>query len=116
MGAAYMAGIRTIQFASRDFWAGSANMLGTTPYLSMKPVTCTLQDDPDLEDAMITLNVEVFCHGTMRRNQELIERYAARAPRATAHGQRLHVSGALREAAVAGASAESALGLLRVPR
>lgn len=56
------------------------------------------------------------CHGTMRRNEELIERYAANAPRATAHGQRLHASGALREAARAGVPMKEALGLLRVPR
>ena len=52
MGAAYMAGIRRIRFASHDFWAGSANMLGSTPYLSMKPVNCLEPDDQELEDAM----------------------------------------------------------------
>ena len=73
MGAAYMAGIRRILYASHDPWAGSANMLGATPYLSMKPVKCPDPDDPELEEAMIALNVEFFCQGTMRRNDELID-------------------------------------------
>ncbi|MGE5579724.1 MAG: nucleoside deaminase [Bacillota bacterium] len=113
MGASYMAGIRRIRFAARDFWAGSANMLGATPYLSMKPVTCLPEGDPELEEAMIALNIEVFCQGNVGRNQRMIDRYAELAPRATARGKRLHETGALRKAAEAGLPLKDVLDLLR---
>lgn len=38
MGTLYMSGVRTLHYAARDPWAGSVNMLGTTPYLSRKPI------------------------------------------------------------------------------
>ena len=38
MGAIYMSGVRRVYFASRDAYAGSTNLLGTTPYLARKPV------------------------------------------------------------------------------
>jgi tRNA(Arg) A34 adenosine deaminase TadA len=38
MGMLYMSGVRTPHYAARDPWAGSVNMLGTTPYLSRKPI------------------------------------------------------------------------------
>jgi tRNA(adenine34) deaminase len=38
MGAIYMSGVRQVYFASQDAYAGSTNLLGTTPYLARKPV------------------------------------------------------------------------------
>jgi tRNA(adenine34) deaminase len=38
MGTFYMSGLRTLHFASRDPFAGSTNLLGTTWYLSHKPI------------------------------------------------------------------------------
>ena len=38
MGAFYMSGIRTLHYGSQDVWSGSVNLLGTTPYLSRKPI------------------------------------------------------------------------------
>ena len=38
MGALYMSGLRQLHFAARDAYAGSADMLGATPYLSRKPI------------------------------------------------------------------------------
>jgi tRNA(adenine34) deaminase len=38
MGTFYMSGVRTLHFAARDPYAGSANLLGTTWYLSRKPI------------------------------------------------------------------------------
>jgi len=113
MGASYMAGIRRIRFAARDSWAGSSNMLGATPYLSMKPVTCLWEGDPDLEESMIALNIVAFCEEDVGRNQRVIERYAELAPQAAARGQRLHQSGTLRKAAEAGLPIKDVLDLLR---
>lgn len=38
MGALYMSGIRNLYFGARDPYAGSVNMLGSTWYLSRKPI------------------------------------------------------------------------------
>jgi len=38
MGAIYMSGVRQVYFAGEDAYAGSTNLLGTTPYLMRKPV------------------------------------------------------------------------------
>lgn len=50
MGAIYMSGVRNIAFASRDPWAGSTNLLGTTPYLSLKPMAVTGPLEPVFEE------------------------------------------------------------------
>lgn len=49
MGALYMAGMRSVSFAARDPYAGSTNLLGTTPYMSRKPVIVNGPLDRDLE-------------------------------------------------------------------
>ena len=38
MGTFYMSGIRTLHYASREPYSGSTNLLGTTWYLSRKPI------------------------------------------------------------------------------
>jgi tRNA(adenine34) deaminase len=59
LGAFYMSGIRTLRFAARDPWAGSANLIGTTPYLSRKHVTITGPERADLETLIAALHVVV---------------------------------------------------------
>jgi hypothetical protein len=54
-----MSGIRTLRFAARDPWAGSANLIGTTPYLSRKHVTVTGPESADLETLIAALHVVV---------------------------------------------------------
>ncbi len=55
LGAIYMSGVRAIHFAARDPWAGSVNLLGTTPYLSAKPVRAYGPDLPVLETAVVAM-------------------------------------------------------------
>jgi tRNA(adenine34) deaminase len=49
LGAIYMAGVRTVWFAAKDDYAGSANLLGRTEYLSRKPVRVQQYKDEELE-------------------------------------------------------------------
>lgn len=49
MGAIYMSGIRKIFFAARDAYAGSTDLLGTTPYLSRKSIQVIRPQDSILE-------------------------------------------------------------------
>jgi tRNA(adenine34) deaminase len=57
MGAFYMSGVRTLHFAARDPFGGSVNLLGTTWYLSRKPIK-VFGPDPELESAIMALFVE----------------------------------------------------------
>ncbi|MEM8769821.1 MAG: nucleoside deaminase [Pseudomonadota bacterium] len=52
----YMSDLQTLRFAAFDGFAGSINLLGTTPYLSRKPRRC-LGPEPALETFSIFLNV-----------------------------------------------------------
>ncbi len=58
MGAIYMSGIRTIHFAARDTYAGSTNLLGTTPYLRVKPIGIFRPQNPVLEAVLISIITE----------------------------------------------------------
>jgi hypothetical protein len=51
-----MSGIRTIHFASRDPYAGSINLLGTTPYLQRKHIQVTHYENNDFEKILIAIH------------------------------------------------------------
>lgn len=59
LGAFYMSGIRNLRFAARDPFAGSVNLLGTTPYLRRKHVVVTGPESADLESIIVALHVAV---------------------------------------------------------
>lgn len=58
MGAIYMSGVRTVYFGARDSYAGSTNLLGTTPYLSRKNVKIHGPASPELEILFLGMLVE----------------------------------------------------------
>jgi tRNA(adenine34) deaminase len=57
MGMFYMSGLRTLYYATRDPYAGSVNLLGTTWYLSRKPIKVS-GPVPELEPIIEALFVE----------------------------------------------------------
>ncbi len=57
IGAFYMSGLRELHYASRESWAGSVNMLGTTPYLQRKRIRLFGPADPELEALIVALHV-----------------------------------------------------------
>jgi len=57
MGAIYMSGIRKIYFAARDAYAGSSDLLGTTPYLSRKSIQVVRPADPLLETIFLGMQL-----------------------------------------------------------
>lgn len=61
MGMFYMSGLRTLHYACRDPWAGSTNMLGTTPYLGRKSIKVHGPPDLQLETILVALFVEQDC-------------------------------------------------------
>jgi len=58
MGALYMSGIRTLKFASRDPYAGSTNLLGTTWYLDRKSIKVSQPENRLLELIIMAMFVE----------------------------------------------------------
>ncbi len=58
LGAFYMSGLRQLHYASRDPYAGSADLLGRTPYLSRKPVQVSAPERDDLELVIMALYVD----------------------------------------------------------
>ncbi len=61
MGTFYMSGVRTLHFAARDPYAGSTNMLGTTWYMSRKPIKIS-GPDTRLETIVVALFAEQDSH------------------------------------------------------
>jgi hypothetical protein len=104
MGTFYMSGLRTLHYASRDPWAGSVNLLGTTPYLSRKPITVHDPPDPGLETILVALFVEQDCgiHDGQLPAGGFYARLAEVVSPGIAFGRRLWRSGELRRMRQAG--------------
>jgi tRNA(adenine34) deaminase len=105
-GGFYMSGLRRLHFAAHDPWAGSANLLGRTPYLRLKPIVLAPPSDP-----VLALVVQALQLVERRRrypdllDDPLVERWQRRAPAAAAWGLALWREGWLTGQAAAGAPA-----------
>jgi tRNA(Arg) A34 adenosine deaminase TadA len=108
MGTFYMSGLRTLHFASRDPWAGSVNLLGTTWYLSRKPIKVAGPLDPLVETILVALFVEqdFTIHGGELPAGAFYARLGEVVEPGIAFGRRLWHAGELRRLRQEGASAE----------
>jgi len=92
MGAIYMAGIRRIYYACRDAYAGSIDMLGSTPYLARKPIKAFGPSRSDLENILTAIQTEdilVRCPG---RPSPVLEAWRKVCPAGVALGEHLAAS------------------------
>lgn len=93
MGAIYMSGVRSIQYAARDNYAGSTNLLGTTEYLSRKPIKVNGPQFGELEDFALGLVVVFELNIRPQRTEELhstlINSWRSAVPNGVTLGQRL---------------------------
>jgi tRNA(adenine34) deaminase len=105
MGAFYMSGIRTLHYACRDPWAGSTNLLGTTPYLRRKAIQVTGPEDPRLEAVIVALFVEWELHLYRERLSVVREGFQIIVPQGVRLGTELYRSGDLRQMASDGVPA-----------
>lgn len=98
MGAFYMSSVRTLHFAARDPYAGSTNLLGTTPYLSHKPIKVMPPFDPALEVVLIAMLMEmdIILRGEQIMNSKYFQEFRAMAPQAAEYAISLFRSGELR--------------------
>jgi tRNA(adenine34) deaminase len=107
MGAFYMSSVRTLHFAARDPWAGSTNLLGTTPYLSRKSIKVFKPNNEVLEDILVAIHTEyeIFRRGEQFLESHFLDDFRAILPNAVEIGIALHRSGELRKKQKAGSPA-----------
>jgi tRNA(Arg) A34 adenosine deaminase TadA len=115
-GALYMSGVRELRFASRDPYAGSSNLLGTTPYLSRKPVRVRPPSLPDLEEVIVALFAEWHFTGRGDPENVVLAAYRTMLPEAVRLGERLSRDGELLRLRDGGASTPAMLAGLEVVR
>jgi len=99
LGAWYMSGVRTLYYAARDPYAGSVNLLGTTPYLSRKPVRAFGPGQPALEDLVMALGVDYEMRCNRWYDGPVRPMWSAVLPQAVRLGEALNQSGLLRQLA-----------------
>lgn len=99
MGALYMSDVKALHFAAHDPWAGSTDLLGTTPYLSRKPIRVTGPQDTVLQDLLVAMQIEYELqrYGEKILSHSFIEKFQARLPNAVDRGVALFRSGTLRQ-------------------
>jgi tRNA(adenine34) deaminase len=99
LGTFYMSGFRTVQYASRDPYAGSIDLLGTTPYLRRKPILVKGSFSPALEIVLMALYIEYdLVTGRERlRQTALYSIWQQAEPRGIAFGEKLYQDGELRK-------------------
>jgi tRNA(adenine34) deaminase len=98
MGALYMSDVKTLHFAARDPWAGSTNLLGTTPYLSRKSIKVFEPVDKVFEDILVALHTEheLYLRGEQFLGHHFFDVFRAVLPNAIEKGVALYHSGGLR--------------------
>ncbi len=108
MGAVYMSDVKAMHYAARDPWAGSAILLGTTPYISRKPFKAFAPDNPLLETALIALHTEwqLFLRKDKILESKFFDAFRAVHPRAVERGIELHRSGEMEQIKMNSRSAE----------
>jgi tRNA(Arg) A34 adenosine deaminase TadA len=99
MGAFYMSSVRTLYFAARDPYAGSVNLLGTTPYLNRKPIRAFAPHDRALEIGLIAMMVEseITLRGVKIIETAFFNEWREMLPESVELGIALYRSGGLRE-------------------
>ena len=112
MGAIYMAGVRRIYYACRDAYAGSIDMLGSTPYLARKPIKAFGPPNGDLENILTAIQTEdilVRCPG---QPSPVLDEWRKVCPTGVALGERLAAGRDLYSRRRAGLPAEKVIDWL----
>ena len=89
IGALYMTGLRQLHYASRDPLAGSVNLLGTTPYMSRKPIQVQGPERDDLEAITVAIGVEAMLRERLVKADLVLRAYRDVMPHKTGFGESL---------------------------
>jgi tRNA(adenine34) deaminase len=105
LGAIYMSGVRRFHYAARDAYAGSTNLLGTTPYLSRKPVQAVGPHSPQLELVCAALHVDYSLRRNTQRDEVVLCEWNKAVPEGVALGKKLFATNLLPQLCSAGLDA-----------
>src|SRR5215210_4327369 len=105
VGAARMADVRGLSYASREPWAGSAAMFETVPYLQRANLGLVGPEDTRLEAVLVALLVECFLRLEPKVLPSFLKLYEEVMPSATRAGRNVYDSGLLQTMGADGASA-----------
>jgi tRNA(Arg) A34 adenosine deaminase TadA len=75
IGAICMAHIKEIHYACHDPWAGSTNLLQTTPYLRRKNIKVVEPENTQFETAILALNTDFAMRFQQERFQKVVDRW-----------------------------------------
>lgn len=93
-GALYMSGVRELRYAAREPYAGSVNLLGTTPYLGLKPIRIVHAQREDLERVIVALSAEYIRRINSSAGQDpVLRKWRGVVPDGVELGERLFASG-----------------------
>ena len=104
-----MTDVGEVRYASREFWAGSAAMFETVPYLWRSNVRVLGPEDGRLEAVLVALQVERFLRLKPKILEGFLRLYREVMPEATRAGQRVYRSGLLRAMSKDGAPSPAVL-------
>ena len=104
MGAIYMSGLRQVEYAARDPYAGAVDVLGKTPYYARKAMRVN-GPYPLLEVVSGALNVAQMMEDSENRAEFLRGQWRGVMPEAVALGEQLFAEQALPQWRVAGHTA-----------
>ena len=102
-GALVMCNIRHVCYASRDPWAGAANLFQLSPYIASKKTRVEAPADPMFEAVLIAIQAEYMVRDGMRRGKPsplarpdpVLDAMDAIVPQGVALGERLYRDGTL---------------------
>jgi len=103
LGTFYMAGLRILHYASCDPYAGSINLLGKTPHLSVKSIQIVEPVSTELETVIMALYVEKELsdlNGNIR-GHVIFDAWRQIVLQNVAFGEMLYQTGTLHQAQVA---------------
>ena len=96
LGAFYMSGVRTLHYAAREPYAGSTNLLGTTPYLSRKSIKVFGPAEPELEALVTALAMEAELFFRLDPASSVLQSWREVIPAGATLGEQLYRNGELR--------------------
>jgi tRNA(adenine34) deaminase len=116
VGAARMADVGELRYASREPWAGSASMFETVPYLRRANLALVGPENPRLEAVLTTLLVERYLRLKPKVLPDFLQLYEEKMPQPTRAARMVHSSGLLKSMAADGVPApKMVLALSKVP-
>ena len=97
IGAICMSKIITIYYAARDPWAGSSDLLQSTPYMRKKNIKSFWLENNEFETAILSLQTDYALRTRPEKLQKVVNKWMSFNPEATHKAMLVYESGMLPE-------------------